>query len=377
MTARAWVLALSIGLCGAGDVLAHKASDSYLTLTASAENVRARWDIALRDLAEVIDLDADGDGRLTWGEVKRAQGAILDYALPRLRIANNGHSCGSGAPAMLVDEHTDGGYVVLQLDYGCGARVESLGIGYSLLRELDAQHRGLVKVSGLGEATSTAVLSSEMPHATFGKARSPLAGVAGFIADGVRHIAIGFDHLLFLVALLLPAVMVREGGRWTPVAGLRPAALKVLGIVTAFTVAHSITLSLGTLGLISLPSRLVESLIALSVVATALDNLKPFLPRRRWQVAFAFGLVHGLGFASVLRELELPRAELAKALFGFNVGVEIGQLALVALVLPLAYALRRTPVYSRVGLAAGSAAIAFIAFGWLAERSLDISLMPF
>jgi hydrogenase/urease accessory protein HupE len=144
-----------------------------------------------------------------------------------------------------------------------------------------------------------------------------LARLGSFIALGVEHIISGYDHILFLLSLLM------LGG------GLRD----LLKIVSAFTVAHSITLSLATLNLISLPGRWVESAIALSIVVVAAENLlRTGIPlRRRWAVTFTFGLVHGLGFASVLNDLDLPRAALVSSLVGFNLGVEVGQIAIVAL----------------------------------------------
>ena len=150
----------------------------------------------------------------------------------------------------------------------------------------------------------------------------------------------------------------------------------VLRIVTAFTVAHSITLSLAVLGLVTLPSRLVESAIAASVVAAALNNIWPLVRGRRWMVAFLFGLVHGFGFASVLADLGLPQGALAVALLGFNVGVELGQLAIVAVFLPLAYALRRSWFYRRAVLVGGSLLIALLAAVWLVERVFELKLLP-
>ena len=148
-------------------------------------------------------------------------------------------------------------------------------------------------------------------------------------------------------------------------------------MVTAFTLAHSITLSLAVLGLVSLPSRVVESSIAASVLLAALNNVWPVFHGRRWMVAFAFGLLHGFGFASVLVDLGLPQGALAVALAGFNVGVELGQLTIVAVFLPLAYALRRSLFYRRAVLVGGSLLIALLAGVWLAERALDLKLMPF
>jgi hypothetical protein len=127
---------------------------------------------------------------------------------------------------------------------------------------------------------------------------------------------------------------------------------------------------------IALPSRLVESMIALSVVLAALNNLRPVVTARRWAVAFAFGLIHGFGFASVLADLGLPQGALLLSLVGFNLGVEAGQLVIVAAFLPIAYALRRGWFYRRLVFAGGSAAIALVAAVWLAERALDVKLWP-
>jgi hypothetical protein len=145
--------------------------------------------------------------------------------------------------------------------------------------------------------------------------------------------------------------------------------------VTAFTVAHSITLSLAALGVIDLPTRLVESVIAASIVVAALNNLRPLVTRRLWLVAFGFGLVHGFGFASVLADLGLPRDALVLALVGFNIGVELGQLAIVVLFLPLAFALRRTRFYRSWVMVGGSLVIALLALVWLVERAGGIKLL--
>ena len=147
-------------------------------------------------------------------------------------------------------------------------------------------------------------------------------------------------------------------------------------VITFFTVAHSITLSLAALHVVSLPSRLVESAIAASVLVAALNNLKPLVQGRRWVVAFGFGLIHGFGFASVLAELGLPSDALLLALVGFNLGVEAGQLAIVALFLPLAFSLRRSALYRRSVMAGGSVLIAGVAAIWLVERAFGVSLWP-
>ena len=146
-------------------------------------------------------------------------------------------------------------------------------------------------------------------------------------------------------------------------------------VVTAFTLAHSVTLTLATLGLVSLPSRLVESAIACSVVLAALNNVWPIVRQRLWLLAFGFGLLHGLGFAGALLDLGLPAHAMVVPLLAFNLGVELGQLAIVALLLPLIFALRETSLYPRLMLRAGSSAIAVLGGLWLVERAFDLRLL--
>jgi hypothetical protein len=355
---------------------AHKPSDSYLSLRRESGRLVGRWDLALRDLDGVLDLDRNRDDRIDWGEVRTRRDEIDRYATSRLLVTGEA-PCPLQVTDHAIDRHSGGTYLVLSLTAPCGSE-GALSVDYNALFDVDAQHRGLLKLETAGGAVLSAVLSREQPRQTFAPGgASRWQAFVGYVRDGVVHIAIGYDHILFLIALLLPAVLGRDGRAWRPVPRLSVAAGTVIKIVTAFTLAHSVTLSLATLGIVQLPSRLVESVIALSVLLTAIDNVVPFLPARRWTVAFAFGLIHGFGFASVLADLELPRSALALSLVGFNVGVELGQLAIVAVLIPLAYLLRRTALYQPVMLRGGSVAIGLLAAGWLAERSLDLKLMPF
>ena len=169
-----------------------------------------------------------------------------------------------------------------------------------------------------------------------------------FVWQGVLHIWIGLDHILFIVALLFPAVLQWNEGRWEPVKDFRTAFLQILKIVTVFTVAHSITLSLAALGIVRLPSRLIESVIAFSIILVAFNAIWPKARHTSWLIIFAFGLFHGLGFASVMSELPFRMVHLVKVLIGFNVGVELGQLAIVAVVFPIIYLLPEAePVLAR------------------------------
>ena len=364
-------------LCAAS-AQAHKPSDSYLSITqADSGALSGRWDIALRDLDFAIGLDADGDGAITWGEVRAKHADIAAYALARLALqGDDGAPCSVSVGAQMLEEHTDGTYTVMPLAIACARTPSQLTIGYTLFADLDPQHRGLLNLRARGLARS-AVLDPQAAPQRFelGEANR-WAQFVDYLREGVWHIWVGFDHILFLLSLLLPAVLIWRAPRWQPVHGFKPALWDVFRIVTSFTVAHSITLSLAALGIVALPSRLVESAIAASVVVAALNNLRPVVEGRRWLVAFGFGLIHGFGFASVLVDLGLPPGALALALVGFNLGVETGQLAIVAAFLPTAYLLRRSAFYRRVVLAAGSLLIALLAGIWLAERALDFKLLP-
>ncbi len=374
---RRWCIALALALVGLAPAQAHKPSDSYLAITVADDKLSGQWDIALRDLDFAIGLDADGNGEITWGEVRAKHSEIAAYALARLAVRGDGAACSVEAGAQLIDDHTDGAYTVLPLTLRCPKAPAQLAIDYTLFADLDPQHRGLLKLQALG-TTRTAVLGPQAPTQSFElKAVSRWAQFIDYAREGVWHIWIGFDHILFLLSLLLPAVLIWRSARWQPVETFRDAFVGVLKVVTAFTVAHSITLSLATLGWVSLPSRWVESSIAASVVLAALNNVWPVFHGRRWVVAFAFGLIHGFGFASVLADLGLPREALALALVGFNLGVEAGQLAIVAVFLPLAFALRRTGFYQRAVMVGGSLLIAALAGIWLVERVFDVKLLGF
>lgn len=360
----------------AGPALAHKPSDSYLTIRVADAAVRGQWDIALRDLEFAIGLDADGNGEITWGELKARRTEIEAYALSRLKIFSDRKPCVLAPAELLVDDHSDGAYAVLRFGADCGARAPAtLEISYSLFFDLDPTHRGLLRYER-GGASQTAVLSPDRPSFVVQAGEvSPLAQFFDYLRDGVWHIWIGFDHILFLLSLLLPSVLILTKNEWQAAGHFREPFWDVLKVVTSFTVAHSITLALAALSVISLPSRLVESTIALSVVLAALNNLKPLVAERRWAVAFAFGLIHGFGFAGVLGDLGLPQGALLLALVGFNLGVELGQLAIVCAFLPLAYALRDSWFYRRIVFDGGSATIALLASIWLTERAFNLKLL--
>lgn len=375
---RVWLLPLLAVLLAsaAAPLRAHSTSEAYLSLESQAGSavVGARIDIALRDLDEVLTLDADGDGAITWGELRAAGPAIAAYAGARVLLRADGQPCAARPGALQVVQHGSGAYAVLALGFACPAPdMRELALDYRLFGDTNPRHRALLKLQ-----TGAGTLSAVLDPGAAEPQRFALAGVSlwrtfiTYVGQGVWHIGIGIDHILFLVALLLPAVLWREGGRWVPAGTFGAAFWDVLKIVTAFTVAHSITLTLATLGWVSLPSRPVEAAIAASVVLAAANNVWPLVGGRRWVVAFVFGLVHGFGFAGALAELGLPQGALALSLLGFNIGVELGQLVIVVIFLPLAFTLRATRFYRRAVLTGGSLLIAAVALWWFVERAFGI-----
>jgi len=369
---RALLLVLLLTILGPAQ--AHKPSDSYLTLNVAGDKVDGRWDIALRDLDFALGLDQDGNGELTWDEIRNRHQAIAAYALSRLELSSGGAACPLNPGEQLIDNHTDGAYTVLRFTAICPAAPAALGVSYRLFAELDPQHKGLVKLAGDG-VTSTAIFGPDNPRQELSvRMPSRWSQFADYVKHGVWHIWIGFDHILFLLSLLLPAVLVSKVPH-APAQSLRAASVDVFKVVTAFTLAHSLTLTMAGLHVVTLPSRWVETAIAASVVAAALNNIFPVFHNRRPLAAFVFGLVHGFGFAGVLAGLGLPQGAMALSLFGFNVGVELGQLAIVAVFLPFAFLTRRTWFYRQLSTT-GSALIALVAAVWLVERAFDVRLMP-
>jgi len=445
---RALAALLLAGLCHSA-ANAHKPSDAYLQLQVDGAVVEQRLDVALRDLDRDLALDADENGQLEWGEVRTRWAELEALAAQAVTLSADGQPCvarAGGTP--LLDEHSDGRYAVLTRRYTCPQPVRQLAVGYRLFAQTDPTHRAVLRLQHAGisraavlvpgaaatgftlggdaaspaaSASASRSASASAPFSAPLSASPSLGGLLAFVPQGVHHILIGSDHILFLLALLLPALVVRparplparppepgwrtdaRGGvalvrqglagnawapgrpgaralrgwastAWQPASALRPVLLDVLRIVTAFTVAHSITLALAAFDVFNPSPRVVESVIAASVVLAALNNLFPVFREGRWKLTFGFGLVHGFGFASALKDLGLQQGDLAGPLLGFNIGVELGQLAIVAVFLALAWRCRGTRFYQQGLLGAGSAAIALLAGGWLIERAFDLKL---
>lgn len=315
-------------------------------------------------MVEVNGLDLDvalatritaADGLVAPAQAAAAQARIQSYLMERARPLADGKPCpGQGSSLAPKGDH-----LLVGLRWQC-PREARLQFEATLFQEIDPAARHMLTAKG--DAKAFALLSTANTRVALSAVQAPLGGVLWrYFLSGVEHIAIGFDHIAFLIAVIL------WGRRFWP----------LVAVITAFTVAHSITLSLAALGLVNLPSRPVEILIALSIVYVAAENFFVRDISRRWIITFVFGLVHGFGFASVLREYGLPQDRIGWALGAFNAGVEAGQLVIVAAAFLVIFALgnfwraaaldgdRRQPFVWSV-----SAVVLLLGLYWAAERML-------
>ncbi|HQY63235.1 MAG TPA: HupE/UreJ family protein [Polyangiaceae bacterium] len=307
-------------------------------------------------LSLVPSLDADHDGALTQPELARG----LDAARPtlaHLAVVRGGAPCAGSLEALALTEQ-DG--VTLEARFSCPATGTTYKVRFGLFDDLARGHRHIARELGGGARedilfgghdTFEVSSVSATPGAPEPTSHAAPATFPGFLRLGVEHILTGYDHLVFLFGL----VLVRS----------RPRAL--LAVVTAFTVAHSLTLGLATLGVWAPSPRFVEPAIALSIAYVGVENLLVKDANRRWRITFPFGLVHGFGFAGALREVELPRARIPLALVGFNVGVELAQIAALAVLVPLVLLVSRRHTVPRVTQAL-SVLVAVAGLAWFIAR---------
>jgi hypothetical protein len=346
-------------------VLAHQKSVSYLTLEQAPTELRGNFDIAVRDLEFALGLDGNSDGQVTWGEIRSNSFRISEGIFRKLIIVQAGQPVAISSYQLLTRNHANGSYIVISWRAPV-ANAAAVSVSNDFFFDLDPGHQCLVYAGG-----TTRILTKE------NRIFELLAKSASFftlVKEGVRHIFEGVDHICFLLALLLCAVWKRTPTGWRPMDNFKEAFLAVLKVVTAFTVAHSLTLALAAARLVVIPSALVESSIAVSVVLAALNNVRPIWSDRAWPIAFAFGLIHGLGFASVFGEIAPTAGSILRTLLGFNLGVELGQLCMVLIVIPAAFAFRASAFYRWFAVRLGSIAIGLVGTIWFIERAFDVAV---
>ena len=342
---------------------AHSLESSTLSVRVGEDSADATVSIALETLDGVLGTDY-----ATTGDVSSYADEVTAYLDEHLTVTGADGSTWTETYSNAVSESVEGIQsfsIDVSFDTG-GAEPSSFTIDYDAIIEADSTHEAVfVLTDSVGDVSTAGVVDASDSSLQIGDTAD--VGITDMIGYGLHHVLEGADHLLFLVTLLLVAPLVAVAGRWRRADGVVPTARKVVGVVTAFTVGHSLTLIVSALGWLSLPSAPVEVLIASSVGVAAVNAMRPIARRGELVIAGGFGLVHGLAFAGILTDLGLDGSTSLLALLAFNVGVELAQLVTVALLFPSLYLLSRTRSYSTVRLVVASVALA-AATGWALDR---------
>ena len=322
------------------NAFAHKGSDTYWRLEQRGTQLSGSVDVAQSDLAVLPNT------RALLNEKLRVEGCTLNFD--------------DGGPV----KHSDGEYLSFVMRGTCDAEKPEREVTYGLLFDLDVTHRGLLSVA---EHWVPFTSNSRTQLVSFVPVPKSTQAWAAFTA-GVHHISIGWDHLCFLFALLLPSVLRREKNAWAPRDAFKQAFIDITKVVTAFTLAHSVTLALSAFRVVTPNAQFIEIAIAASVALAAANNLFPVVRDARWTLAFALGLLHGFGFVSAIDDLGASDATRALSVLCFNLGVEAGQLTIVALAVPILWKLRVSNRYRTLLFPLGSAVILGLALYWTVTR---------
>ncbi len=380
--AAVFMLALMPILLVAQPAEAHNGEESYVYLDIFDDAIAGNIQYPVADINEILGLSIPQDRQGAFDAMTANLDVLQAYTDRHFKM-------GDGAGAWPI-EYT--GYRVLELSAGTYGILEfetaaplnpvprQFTVDYTaIITEKDDRAALLLIANDWATGTFRNEGDSLLRYTTTNTSQvvdledaSWLKGMSAVIGLGVEHIRIGSDHILFVLALVLPSVLVfRRPEGWLPARTFGSSLWRVLKIVTMFTVAHSITLALGGLEIIELPPRLVEAVIAISIALAALHNIRPMFVNKEWLLAFGFGLFHGFGFAGLLTELGLDRSNRIASLLGFNIGIELGQMVIILLIFPALFLLRRTRSYLGV-MYVGSVALALVALGWALERVFDL-----
>ncbi len=378
------ITAVSLLVLPARPAQAHTGSQSYVYLSIFEDGITGNVQYPIADVNEVLGLDISEDRGETEDSIAQHVPELQRYTLEHFDIGDGTRSWDIEFTGFRALELPAGSYVILEFDV-----VESLN---PVPREFTVAFDGIMHAKA--DRDALLLIGQDLQSGTFSSEGEPLLrytpdnavqvvslaetswlkNTTAIIGLGVEHIRIGSDHILFVLALVLPAVLVfRRPEGWLPAPTFTSSLWRVLKIVTMFTIAHSITLALGGLGIIELPARMVEAVIAISIAIAALHNIRPVVVNKEWLLAFGFGLFHGFGFAGLLSDLGLDRGNRIASLLGFNVGIELGQMVIILLVFPGLFLIRRTRAYLKI-MNVGSALLAIAALGWAYERVFDTSI---
>ena len=353
--ASAATVALLVVLFGASEASAHQVGLSRGTWVLSGDAVQAELVFARDEVRHVLpEVDADANGALDALEAQNAAGPLKRLLIEGIRVSTHDGSAEVPCPGVVEGVSlTEEDGLAARIVFAC-RQAHDVNIDLPMLGMLSVGHRHLAHVVAPKAARDDVLFASNARFAIGDHMERPSSAVAYF-RIGVEHILLGTDHLLFLLALILVGGTVRS----------------VLGVVTAFTLAHSVTLALAATGLLAPPASIIEPAIALSIAYVGFENFFVSDARRRWRITAPFGLIHGFGFAGALAEIGLPQGQVPLALGLFNLGVEAGQIGVLAIALPIVLLLRRSAWFRSVGVRALSAGVVAVGLFWFVQRVMS------
>ena len=371
---------LVLAACGMAPpgVMAHSMYQSAVMLDFVGSKVQAELQLPVERIGPALGLSVNAQSL----ESERA--ALTNYILANFHARTpDGHAFAVGVAAPISLERIDGApYLVVHLTLTppVSSKIRSFDIEDDVVLNRIRSHVTLVSIRSdwmtgtfAGDPQLVGALRADVRTITIDRTEASwLRGFDSIFHLGMRHIAEGTDHLLFLLALLLPAPLLARRARWAGFAGARRGVLQIVKVVSAFTLGHSVTLGVAALGLVHVPGATTEVLIAVSILVSALHALRPIFPGREAAVAAFFGLIHGLAFATTLAELGLERWQLVVGLLAFNLGIEAMQLIVVAATMPSLLLLSRTRLYP-LGRIVGALFAAMASVGWIVERGFRLS----
>ncbi len=369
---------------------AHSPDQSYLYLRIYKSSIGGRFEMTAKDMNRALGTDLP----------KKLSMEVIEPYLPKIKeylVSRSNFKAGSEnytvrfteTTVLNLEEMDDFVRVNFELD-GVTEVPEEMDIDYSVMFDKDPNHKGMLIIEynwKAGIVSNEALFSNiyskgDTQQSLSLKDASIMKGFIALVKLGVWHIWIGLDHILFIVALILPSVVRRrehyqsvadDDNSWVPVDSFKSAFWYIIKIITFFTIAHSITLALASLNIINLSSRIVESIIAFSIALAALHNITPIFKSKEWVIAFGFGLFHGFGFASVLGEKGLGGDYMILSLLGFNLGVEVGQVLIICMIFPILFLIRKLKLYPSI-IKYGSMVLIFISLYWFVERAFEVDL---
>jgi hydrogenase/urease accessory protein HupE len=339
----------------------HTFSTDYLILKQNDNSLSGHWLINILDIQNNINLDLNHDSKISWSELKKSREQINYFLLSESFSIASKAPCNTNIDEFQLKNKTEGTFLSLKVNIACSTIEKSLMVNATPFLAENPNHKTLLFISNK-DKTQSFVFDQTHQSQTIDLARNNT--FIQFFKEGMAHILEGFDHLLFLMTLFLPIIFHSKES-------LKNKTIKVIQLMTVFSIAHSITLGLSWSEWISLPARLTESIIALSVALAGISFFHKKFNDKILIITFLFGLIHGLGFASALTELSLKTSDFFLTLFSFNMGIEVGQLIVILIALPFFFFISQSQIGHRYVAPVLASFVTLCGTGWMIQRLMS------